>query len=376
MKEILHTIKGISQNKDVRRVGRSAFVVGTPVLALAAIFGGSRNVTATEATPTVVREATPTETFHTVTPVPSETPLPTREATPTVTFHTVTPVPGTQTPEATPTDVPHTATPVATATGTRVPETATPTATATATPKVEIVTRIIYTGLKFGESLQITQQETNSLARENEVATIDFLRDGMPLFGGDVQVAPPAISDLKWNRQVVARGIETYAFPEDPEIFGQIDTGDSNRLLFAIHESLGENPRPDVTPLGAKFSEVKVGDTAGLVISGEFREYKVTFSGIVDDLDARLNAIGNNPSASFVTCEAGVNPLLNPGRRYLITAEIVPVPEVISIPLLGEVSREDAAKGLAAAVTLAASAALISLEAKRRKDRSKSIYVS
>src|SRR3989344_5453794 len=147
----------------------AGLAVGLGSIGLAIGFLNANNeVLAIEPTPTVIREATPTVTFHTATPAPSETPTPPivvtptltatviREATPTVTFHTATPAPSetpTKTPtatvtrEATPTTVPHTPTveasptptntSTATATGTKTPE-ATPsnTPTATETPTV------------------------------------------------------------------------------------------------------------------------------------------------------------------------------------------------------------------------------------------------
>jgi hypothetical protein len=105
---------------------------------------------ATEATPTVVRESTPTVTFHTASPAPSETAVltqtsvPTRESTPTSVPHTLTPAPtetttpmptATGTREATPTKVPHTSTP-------KLGETpsATPTKTKTPTPTATPIT--------------------------------------------------------------------------------------------------------------------------------------------------------------------------------------------------------------------------------------------
>lgn len=408
-----------NRGRVARRVGKAGLLLGGPALAIAAgIFGGSsKDATATEGTPTPVRENTPTVTFHTATPAPSETSiptqtsLPTREATPTSVPHTATPVSSetpviTPTRESTPTTVPHTPTtsPTREATPTTVPHTptttttpentptvtstprpgetpsatATKTATATATPKPEIKIREIPTGFTRGETMRVVSNlESPKLAKESDIASIDILRDGVPLFGAQVTEAAPVVSNIEWSGRVVRTNVETYAIPEALDTVGQIDTGDPDKLLVSGHSSLfgrGE-------PVFSRLDEVKTGDVVSVFKNGEAVPYKVVYSGMVGSVEAEINKHRSNPVLFMVTCPEGIDPNTTSARLMVIaeTERPVRVSEPIvtlDVPVIGEVK---VTKGMAAGTLLTiagAAAGAMALGAAKRKREALDTHVN
>lgn len=376
-----------------------AITFGSITTVIAAAFaGGSDHASAEDP-----REGIPTPVFHTATPVspdtptPQPTPTPTREPIPTPIPHTATPVATftstatpppptpTSTREAIPSPTPHTPTPVVETPTTTPSATATKTATATATrtPRVEtptatptlVVVREIPTGFTFGETMKVLSEVPHeSLAREADVAAIDFLRDGVPLFGADVVEAPPVIGNIEWNGRVVRANVETYAISEDLDKISQIDSGDPDLLLFAAHSSqYGRG-----TPVGARLFELKKGDTQAIFKNGESAPYEVVFAGRVSSVEEAIRRFRENgvPTAIAVTCELRIDPSTT-RERYVIVSKVARTEQTVNLPVIGEVSLDEAAaSGIAAAALASALVALGAAELKRRNSKKGATWVS
>lgn len=437
---VIHSIKGLSENRNVRRAGKIGLAVAGPVLTIASIahFSNPEPVYGAEPSPTVVREATPTIVVHTPTKV---LPTTTREATPTVVAHTptvvietptITPTPRFETPTITPTvripgqklicdnyrfiwvpedyvDNPYdnstcqpvypTATPIP---GQRLicengryffvnqydsrfgdfncvlpTNTSIPFPTSTPErPKPPIEIYQIVTGFKDGESMKAI----------DEIVHPQLAKENM-VAGVDVlrDSRPIFSADVVEARPVVA----------NIEWNGRVVR--SNIETYAITEELDKVSQIDIgdpditvlsahsskfnggTPAGARFDEFKEGDISSLFVNGKPVSYEIAHVGLVVDYKKAIaEQQGKGKVVVWITCPEGVDPSTSDQR--LVAIGYSKSESTIDIPVIGEISTETVVKGgiaLGALGVLAGAGAYsLLLERSRRKQKLSSRQLS